>query len=283
MPQYLNAAHVFCFCQLNEDYKASTNPIEYVDNLGFLHPNEVKVFTKSTGATRENPHAGGSSRLGQMHAIICVGWARQLMHSTFADGTIAPPMLSHLNAELNLLTHEIMRIYAFRDMPIPFMYFQYVSQNLWITCMLLTYATATTGEMQTLITSVAIGIMLLGLREVSIMLSDPFGEDLSDLPALDYVHTTVLDTEMIAAALSINTGVEHLPPPPKPSRARGAEARSGARHPRKTRDPSQAAFTDQIAAARRRMSLAPGAASGSNERRARQHSGTREPRVSRAW
>jgi len=189
-----------------------------------------------------------------MHASICIGWARQLVHSTYADGTIAAPMLSHINGELNMLGHHIQSIYAYRDMPIPFMYFQYVTQNLWVTCCLLAYAVATTADAQTLITAVVIGVMLLGLREVSIMLSDPFGEDLSDLPALDYVHTTVLDTEMLAAALSINTGVEHLPPPPN---GIGKHANSGSRlmHPRKLTEPSNV-LTDAVASARRRMSLA---------------------------
>jgi hypothetical protein len=205
--QYLNASHLFCFAQLNTIYQAAfPNPIEFALRAKLLNSNEIALLTRATGASSEQPQDDGAHwSIGLIHAQLCIGFARQLLHSTCEDGTITPPLLFSLNSELNKVLAEMQEVYGFREQPIPYIFFHYACQTLTLTVFLLAYAAGSTEpSVEKLVAAALTALMLLGLREVACLLADPWGADMCDIPGAEHVLSTILDSEQLITSLVAN-------------------------------------------------------------------------------
>ncbi|GAQ87423.1 hypothetical protein KFL_003520020 [Klebsormidium nitens] len=124
---------------------------------------------------------------GQSHAKELMSWISQKLYRLEKDGRIDAfcqnGLLSQLydaGSGLSLLKNHVV-------MPVPFAFFHLQNFILIIYLLLLAYTYTMFARYWSILAMFLTCLSLLGLRELACALSDPFGNDDTDLPIFDYV------------------------------------------------------------------------------------------------
>eukprot|EP00245_Coleochaete_scutata_P014012 TRINITY_DN585_c0_g3_i1.p1 TRINITY_DN585_c0_g3~~TRINITY_DN585_c0_g3_i1.p1 ORF type:complete len:534 (+),score=94.99 TRINITY_DN585_c0_g3_i1:118-1719(+) len=104
-------------------------------------------------------------------------------------------------------------LYGFSFQPIPFAYFHLANSILIGYLAVLSYAFVFISPYYSVLGYILILFTFLGLRELSSVLADPFGNDDTDLPIFDYVNN-MLKNMTALIDLPVTADVDHKPLPP---------------------------------------------------------------------
>ncbi|GAQ91557.1 hypothetical protein KFL_008060030 [Klebsormidium nitens] len=156
-----------------------------VEDTGLLTPTEVAILRKVPN--------------GKAFKELSV-WMCHRLHAHFVNDDISNVELDRFVEYTNDLVANIGIIYDYMAMPVPFAFFHLLNAVLVGYLLLLAYTYCMYSYYYSIIGMLLTTVSLLGLRELSCALSDPFGSDATDLPVFDYamavhryVNASILD------------------------------------------------------------------------------------------
>ena len=196
--RYLNGAHLLGYIGLSEVYKRENtfSPLNA----------KLRLFTDEEREHLDliNMDVGGSC----YREVL--GWAVTLIQQARC-GTIAsvPPIDAQqyqiLLSEVLQLRGAIGTLYDFEDQPIPFIYVHLVHFITIVYLLFFAYFVGTSAGVSLVTGIVAVvlfGTIALGILEIGRLMSQPYGDDLSDLSVLHYVNFTWTMSRRILAGKS---------------------------------------------------------------------------------
>jgi len=176
-------------------------------------------------------------RGGDCPSDIVLTWALEEVRLAWEGDALPPPVASQVCGQLSALMHNLHSLKSIIRMPVALAYFQL--ENLFVYVFVIAVALKEAHDdldaniVRFLFSLFVTEVTFFGIRELSIMLADPFGDDAVDLKLDRYLWAAT------ARAAKVLDGVD-LPPPATPHCAqqparvagRTLDLRAGQRAPR---------------------------------------------------
>jgi predicted membrane chloride channel (bestrophin family) len=163
---------------------------------------------------------------GECPSDTVLAWLLEEVRLAWQDGaTLPPPLGAQVSGLVCALAAQLHQLKGVVRMPVPFAYFSLLNLYVYVFCIAVAIANAHDESedgsfVRFAVATVATELTFLGIRELSIMLADPFGEDHVDLKLDRYLWAT---TMRVARMLD---GMD-MPPLDGQSNASYAHAHSG--------------------------------------------------------
>jgi len=113
--------------------------------------------------------------------LVCVAWAHDILHKAFKDGQCTEVTMRTFSEQIFELRAAMSSIWSHFQCPMPLAYFHMLNFFCNIYLLVFSYALVFVDTWFCWISVLMYSIGILGLREVSIMMAEPFGEDDLDI------------------------------------------------------------------------------------------------------
>lgn len=202
--RYMNAAHAAGYVGLSSTYSYTNFFVKVNKDFGLLTKVEL-----------ERMNAIDLDKGGSCNRELIV-WCLREVHTCHAQGIIDHELAREFRDHILRLRAALGTIYDAADLPIPFFYVHFISLLTALYLPLFAISAAYKvgvgtevfwlGDFLVLLVVVLQAIFVNGLRLLGQKMSDPFGDDLTDLSVIFYVTFTWTMSNRILESAYVDTG-----------------------------------------------------------------------------